>query len=230
MVLVAIAVVLVGIPFGLLLQQVTTDGFLTALDESAARWTNRRVQGEDGVIGAMHFISFLGKPIFLTIVVGLPALWLLRRGAHKLVIFLAVTCIGGGIVDTLVKIAVGRSRPEVDDPIVEAFGKSFPSGHSMSSIICYGALVIVFGPLLSDGMRRLATVAAALLVLAIGGSRLVLGVHFITDVLGGYILGAAWLIGSVAAFETWRADRGRRKTEPLAEGVEPEEAKELVAS
>src|SRR5687767_6198985 len=90
-VLVAVAVVLVGIPFGLLLQQVTTDGFLTALDESAARWTNRRVHGEDGVIGVMEFVSFLGKPIFLTVAVGLPALWLLRRGAYKIVIFLAVT-------------------------------------------------------------------------------------------------------------------------------------------
>ena len=228
--LLGVALVLVGIPFGLLLQQVTTDGFLTALDESAARWTNRRVQGEDGVIGAMHFISFLGKPIFLAIVVGLPALWLLRRGAHKLVIFLAVTCIGGGIVDTLVKLAVGRSRPEVDDPIVEAFGKSFPSGHSMSSLVCYGALLIVFAPLMSAGVRRAATAFVVVLVLAIGVSRLVLGVHFITDIVGGYVLGAAWLIGSVAAFETWRADRGRRTTEPLVEGVEPEETEELVAT
>jgi undecaprenyl-diphosphatase len=228
-VLAAVAVVLVGIPFGLLLQQVTTDGPLTALDESAASWTNRHVQGEDGVIGAMHVLSFLGKPIFLFIAVGLPALWLLRQGARKLVVFLAVTCIGGGIVDSLVKIAVGRSRPEVDDPIVEAFGKSFPSGHSMSSIICYGALLIAFAPVLSDRARRAATVGVVVLVLAIGGSRLVLGVHFISDVLGGYVLGAAWLVGSVAAFETWRADRGRRRTEPLVEGVEPEEAA-LVAT
>ena len=48
----------------------------------------------------MHVVSFLGKPIFLFVAVGLPALWLLRRGAHKLVVFLAVTCIGGGLVDT----------------------------------------------------------------------------------------------------------------------------------
>ena len=221
---------LVGIPFGLLLHQVTTDGALTALDESAASWTNRRVRGEDGVIGFMEFVSFLGKPIFLTFAVGLPGLWLVRRGAYKLAIFLAVTSIGGGIVDTIVKIAVGRPRPEVDEPIVEAFGNSFPSGHSMSSLVCYGALLIAFAPLLSDAVRRVAIAATALLVLAIGASRLVLGVHFISDVLGGYVLGAAWLIGSVAAFETWRADRGRRKTEPLVEGVEPEETKELAST
>jgi undecaprenyl-diphosphatase len=230
LVLLGVALVLVGIPFGLLLQQVTSDGFLTSLDESAAQWTNRRVRGEDGVIGAMEFVSFLGKPIFLIVVVGLPGLWLLRRRAHRLVVFLAVTTIGGSIVNSIVKITVGRSRPEVDEPIAEAFGKSFPSGHSMSSLVCYGALLIALAPLLSDRVRRAATAFVVVLVLAIGASRLVLGVHFITDVLGGYVLGAAWLIGSVAAFETWRADRGRRRTDPLVEGVEPEEAKELVAT
>jgi membrane-associated phospholipid phosphatase len=229
-VLVAIAVALVGIPFGLLLQQVTTDGPLTALDESAAVWTNRHVRGEDGVIGLMEIVSFLGKPVFLAVAVGLPGIWLLRHGAHKLVVFLAVTSIGGGIVDTIVKVAVGRSRPVHDQPIIEAFGQSFPSGHSMSSVVCYGALLVVFVPVLSDRVRRLAIAAVVVLVLAIGASRLVLGVHFISDVVGGYVLGAAWLLGSVAAFETWRADRGRRTTHPLSEGVEPEETRDLVST
>jgi undecaprenyl-diphosphatase len=61
--------------------------------------------------------------------------------------------------------------------------------------------------------------------MAIGFSRLTLGVHYVSDVLGGYVLGAAWLLASVAAFEIWREDRGRRPTKPLEEGVEPEEAK-----
>lgn len=227
--LVALAVVLTGIPFGLLLHQVATDGPLTGLDESAARWTNRRMQGEDGVIGLMEAVSFLGKPVFLAAVVGIPALWLLRRGAHRLVVFLVVTTVGGGIVDSVVKVAVGRPRPAVEEPIVEAFGKSFPSGHSMSSLVCYGALLVAFAPLLSPRGRRVALAAVVVLVLGIGGSRLVLGVHYISDVVGGYALGAAWLAGSVAAFETWRADRGRRRTRPVTEGVEPEEAAELVA-
>ncbi len=70
--------------------------------------------------------------------------------------------------------------------------------------------------------------APARSILAIGFSRLALGVHYVSDVLGGYALGAAWLVGSVAAFEIWREDRGRRRTHPLEEGVEPEEAEVLV--
>jgi undecaprenyl-diphosphatase len=224
------AMALVGIPFGLLLHQVTTDGPLTALDDSAARWLNERFHGEDGVISALHVVSFLGKPIFLLFAIGIPGLWIFLHGGRKLGIFLAVTCIGGGIVDTIVKVAVGRPRPEVDEPIIEAFGKSFPSGHSMQAVVCYGALLLVFLPLLNGRVRTLAIWSYVALFLAIGFSRLSLGVHFISDVLGGYVLGAAWLAGSVALFEIWREERGKRPTHVTEEGVEPEEAEQLTTA
>jgi undecaprenyl-diphosphatase len=227
-VLFALAVALVGIPFGFLLHQVTTDGPLTALDDSAARWLNARIQGEDGVVALLQAVSFTGKPIFLVFAIGIPGVWVLRHGGTKLAIFLAVTCLGGGVVDTIVKVAVGRPRPEVDEPIVEAFGNSFPSGHSMQAVVCYGALLLVFLPLIDGRTRHLSIGAYVGLVIAIGVSRLALGVHFISDVLGGYVLGAAWLAASVAAFEIWREERGKRVTHPMAEGVEPEESESLV--
>jgi undecaprenyl-diphosphatase len=144
------------------------------------------------------------------------------------VAFLVLTVLGGGIVDSLVKMLVNRPRPHVDHPIQTAMGKSFPSGHSMSSLICYGALLVIFLPVLTRPRdRRIAVVATCVLVLAIGLSRLMLGVHFVTDVLGGYVLGAAWLAGAVAIFEVWRIERGKRPTEPLAEGVEPEAGRAL---
>jgi undecaprenyl-diphosphatase len=92
----------------------------------------------------------------------------------------------------------------------------------MSSLVTYGALLLVFLPLLPRARRHLAAGATAVLVLAIGCSRLLLGVHFVSDVVGGYVLGAAWLVAGVAAFETWRVEEGRRRTHPLDEGVEPE--------
>jgi membrane-associated phospholipid phosphatase len=227
----AVALALVGIPFGFLLQQVASDGPLTVLDEDAAAALNRWVFDRPNFVDAMQAISFLGKPIWLFVVIGLPSVWLLVRGERRLVAFLVVTSIGGGLVDTAVKLAVGRPRPEVDEPIAEAFGRSFPSGHSMSATVCYGALLLVFIPILgSDVRRRLAIGAAVVLVLAIGFSRLALGVHFVSDVVGGYVLGLAWLVASVAAFEIWRSERGRRRTRPLEEGVEPEETRDLVSS
>lgn len=226
--LLGLALAIVGIPFGFLLHQVAIHGPFTGLDEDGARWLNDRVAGNDVLVTLLEAISFTGKPIFLLFAIGIPGAWVLWRGGRKLAVFLAVTCLGGGIISTIVKVTVGRPRPEVDEPILTAFGKSFPSGHSMAALVCYGALLLVFLPLLDRRRRTVAISATAVLILLIGFSRLTLGVHFVSDVLGGYALGAAWLTASVAAFEIWREERGRRPTHPLEEGVEPEEAEELV--
>ena len=226
--LLAVAIVLTGIPFGLLLHQVTQDGPLTRLDDRWARWLHERVADDGTAETVLRAVSFTGKPISLAVLVGLPTLWLLRRGARRLALFLVVVSIGGGIVDSAVKVAVGRPRPTFDEPIATAFGKSFPSGHSMSSLICFGALLVVFLPLVPRRGRPWCVALTALWVLAIGVSRLALGVHYVSDVLGGYVLGAAWLIGSVALFEVWRAERGRKPTRPFSEGVEPEETAKVA--
>jgi undecaprenyl-diphosphatase len=227
-VLFAVAVSLVGVPFGLLLEQVVTKGPLTEADTGVAEWLHERVAGSHVAIEALKVISLIGKPITLGVLIGIVVIWLLRNGARKLVVFLIATSLGGGIVDSVVKIVVGRPRPELDHPVTHAFGKSFPSGHAMSSTICFGALFLVLAPVLSPGRRRVALGLAIVLPLAIGISRLALGVHFVSDVLGGWVLGMAWLAASVAAFEIWREDRGRRTTAPLEEGVEPEEGRKLV--
>ncbi len=221
--LAGVALLLVTVPFGLLLAQVVTDGPATRWDTSIAEGLHRWVVGRDRVVDAMQVVSFLGKPIWLAVVIGLPALWLAVRQRWHLAWFLVVTAVGGGIVDTVAKVAIGRPRPELDAPVATAFGNSFPSGHAMSSTVCYGALLLAFGALLRPAARRRATAAVVVLVLAIGATRLTLGVHYVTDVLGGFVLGLAWLAGSVAVWEIWREDRGLRRTHPLEEGVEPED-------
>jgi len=223
-----LALVLIGVPFGVLLQQVSTDGPLTGFDQEGAQWLNERFADNGLAIALLQAVSFTGKPIFLLFAIGIPGAWVLWHGGRKLAVFLAVTCIGGGIIDTIVKVAVDRPRPEVEQPIATAFGKSFPSGHAMQSVVCYGALLLVLLPLLHGRARRAAIVGTAVLAALIGFSRLSLGVHYVTDILGGYVLGAAWLIASVAAFEIWREDRGRRPTSPLEDGIEPEEAEHLL--
>jgi undecaprenyl-diphosphatase len=228
-VLLIAAVSLVGIPFGYLLIQVTSNGPVTRWDHDIAGWLHDRIVDRQALIWVCDVFSFLGKPVFLFFAVGIPVVFLWRRGATKLAAFLVVTTIGGGLVDTAVKLVVGRPRPEFDNPISSARGNSFPSGHSMSSLIAYGALLVVFVPAIaSPRWRRAAIGSAVALVLAIGVSRLALGVHFVSDVLGGYTLGAAWLCASIAAFEVYREERGRPKTAPLTEGIEPEETEEAV--
>jgi undecaprenyl-diphosphatase len=224
----AIAVVLVAVPFATLTFQVLAKGPLTRLDGRIANRLNDAVNGSPTVVRILQLISWLGRPVILGAVIAVAVVILWRRHQPKLVAFLVLTSLGGGIVDSVVKMLVNRPRPHVDHPIQTAFGKSFPSGHSMSSLICYGALLVIFLPALKRTRdRHIAVAATAVLVLAIGLSRLMLGVHFVSDVVGGYVLGAAWLIGAVAIFEVWRVERGKRPSEPLSEGVEPEAGKAL---
>lgn len=225
--LLALALVLVGIPFGLLLHQVATDGPVTGLDDDLARHLNARLHDEQPALAILEGISFLGKPITLAVLVGAVVLWALARGAHRLALFLVVTGVGAGIVNTSLKLAVGRARPDVEVPVHEAFGLSFPSGHAMFSTACYGALLVALLPLVPSSWRTAARWATVSLILLIGISRLTLGVHFLTDVLGGHVLGLAWLLASVAAFEAWRSDQWLGRTRPLDEGIDPEGAERL---
>ena len=225
--LLAVALVLVGIPFGLLLHQVATEGPATGLDDDLALELNARVHDEPVAVALLEAVSFLGRPITLVVIVGGVVLGPFVRRAPRLALFLAVTGIGAGVVNTSLKLAVGRARPEVDVPVHGALGLSFPSGHAMFSTACYGALLVALLPLVPSGWRGVLRWSTVALVLAIGFTRLALGVHFLTDVLGGHVLGLAWLAASVAAFEAWRSDQWLARTHPLTEGVDPEGAARL---
>lgn len=222
--LLGLALVLVGIPFALLLHQVVEDGPLTGLDDRTARWLHDRVVDDGAVVTVMRLVTWVGRGTVLFVIMAAAVLVLLARGQRRLALFLTVVGLGGGVLSSLVKLAVGRPRPAWEDPLATAFGKSFPSGHALGSLVCFGALLVVFLPFVARRWRPVAVAATTVLVAAIGLSRLVLGVHYLSDVLAGYVLGGAWLAGSVALFETWRIERGRRPTDALSEGIEPEVA------
>lgn len=224
--LLAVALVLVAVPFGVLLDQVVRSGPLVRADTAAANDLHGWVRGSPGAVRALQVVSFLGSPPWLTIIVVAAVVFTLRHRRVRLAVFLVATTVAGGLIDTAVKIAVDRDRPSLEAPVATAHGQSFPSGHAMSSTVAYGALLLVLLPAVPARARRPVMAFAAVLVLAIGFTRLALGVHYITDVLGGYVLGLAWLAASTAAFSVWRVERGRPPVEPL-EGLEPEAAADL---
>lgn len=226
--LAVVALVLVAVPFSYLLFEVLGGGPITELDGDLADRLNAAVHGHDGWVGVLHAISWLGRPPTLWVATGIGVVVTWRHGARRLTTFLVATTLGGGVLSTAVKVLVDRPRPEVDHPIVTAFGKSFPSGHALSSTVVFGALLLAFLPMVRGRHRHLAVGLVVVLVLAIGSSRVLLGVHFLSDVLAGYLLGLAWLLAATAVFETWRVERGRRPSHPLEEGVEPEAAAALA--
>lgn len=221
--------VLVAVPFGWLLAQIDQDGSVSRLDTTVAADLHEWARRSSGPVGALRAVTHLGSPWWLWAMVVPAVVFVGRRHRSRLAVFLVATTLGGGLLNSVVKLAVDRARPEFAEPIATAAGRSFPSGHAMSSTVVYGALVVVFLPVAVRHGRRLATVAIAAvvaLVVVICFSRLALGVHYVSDVLGGVALGLAWLCLSVAAFSNWREDRGLPPVEPF-EGLEPEAAADL---
>ena len=219
----ALATLLVMLPFSYLLVQVTSSGPLTRADSDIAESIHNVIVGNSVLIGLAHFLSFLGSPVWFYLTVGAAAIFFWRRGSKRIAIYLAVTNLVGGFIDTIVKVAVDRPRPELEDPITHAFGKSFPSGHTMASTIGYGTLLLAFLPLIPNRWRVPAICGYVFIVFSIASSRLALGVHFFSDVLGGFVLGLAWMIAATAAFSIWRTERGKPPVE-VSEGLEPEQA------
>ena len=217
----ALALVLVAVPFALLLDQVVREGPLLEVDRWAADTLHEQVLDRPLLVDALQVVSFLGKPPFLYAIVAAVGGWLLwRRRVHLAVYLVSTTLVGAGL-NLAVKAAVDRERPigTFDEPVASAAGASFPSGHAMISTVAYGALLLTLLPLVARRRRSVAVAATAVLVLAIGFTRLALGVHWVSDVLGGHVLGVAWVCVTTAAFEIWREERGVRRTEPLEEGV-----------
>jgi membrane-associated phospholipid phosphatase len=119
-------------------------------------------------------------------------LWLTH---HRLSVgLLFVALVGGGFLNTVLKDVFGRARPSVVEQLTDVSSQSFPSGHSMTAFISYAAVAYLGGRLEPTPTLRWTTwILTGLLILAIGASRVYLGVHYPSDVVGGYLAGLAWL-------------------------------------
>jgi undecaprenyl-diphosphatase len=204
--LLAGAVLLVAVPFGLLLEQVTRDGPLTRVDTSAANHLHQWLRGSPALVSALEVVTTLGSFWWLSLVVIAASVALLRVGRRRAVVFLVAASITDELLIRVVKALVGRPRPSLLAPVATATGKRFPSGHTMGATVVYGAVVLLFAARRSPRVRRLAVVAWLVLVGSIAFTRLALGVHYITDVLAGFVLGCAWLALATAAFRVWQQE------------------------
>lgn len=215
-VLALVSLALVAIPFGLLLFFVQ-DRWppLRAIDEGARDDLHRFALDHNAFTTVMKALSTAGSaPVYVAVFAVITG-WLLYQRKPRLATFTAVTEAGGAVLNEVVKTIVHRARPTVADPVAHASGLSFPSGHAQSAVVAYSLLLLLFWHGLTPVWRRVATTAAAAMVLGIGLSRIALSVHYVSDVLAGYALGAAWIVAMTAAFNAWHHERPPRfKEEP----------------
>lgn len=216
-----VALLLVAVPFSLLLVEVRRSGPLLVLDRAVAEALHDAVRGRDALVIALKVVTALGTFVGMGTLVAIGSVVLVRAGRRRLLGFLLVVSAGGWVLNNAIKLAVGRPRPTFEDPLATAHGLSFPSGHAMNSAAILGALLLVFLPAVAPARRRVVAALTVALVVLIGFTRLALGVHYLTDVVAGFVLGLAWLAACVALFSIWREERGRPPAHGL-EGVEPE--------
>ncbi|MEP7033947.1 MAG: phosphatase PAP2 family protein [Dermatophilaceae bacterium] len=227
-VLAAVALALVAVPFALVLLLVEDKWPpLLRADSGARDSLHAYAVSHTGFVGAMQLISNLGSAVAWQIVLVPVVVWLLVRRLPRLALFVVIATAGSSLLNAGVKASVHRLRPVLTNPVAHENGLSFPSGHAQAAIVGYSVLLLVFLPILHGAWRRAAIALAVFMVLAIGFSRIALGVHYLSDVLGGFVLGAAWVVAMTAAFNALRVDRGRRRVD-VSEGLEPEQSARLA--
>ena len=221
---------LVAIPFLLLLLLVESSWQpLEDLDTNAADSLNSFAQGDATWVHVLEVGAVVFQPWVFRIIVLVVAAWLWQRGARRLATWAVVTMAIGGVLAGVLKVIVNRARPHFPDPVAHASGYSFPSGHALNSLLAVGVLILIFLPVLRTTGRVVAYAVGAVVVLLTGFDRVALGVHYVSDVVAGWVVALAVLTGTAAAFEIWRREQGRRPS-PVSEGLEPEAAPEIKDS
>lgn len=143
---------------------------------------------------AARTVTHLGDPWVIVAVTAVAAVALIRARRFRLGSFVVLATAGATIASSVAKLAIDRSRPPPTLWLSRAWGPSFPSGHATQSIACWGALAIVACVLVrSRRWRTLMVVATAVIALAVGTSRIYLGVHWFSDVVCGWALASLWL-------------------------------------
>ena len=197
-----------GLWFGDIAEDMSRDAATRVLDDSITAWFH--THGNALLTRIFRVITFFGSVGFLSFASILVALVLaLRRNFYRL---LAVTlAVGGGaLLNLLLKHFFHRQRPVLENPLVTLSSFGFPSGHTMGSTLFYGVLALVITYSIRSWLRRtMVGFAAGLMIGLIGLSRIYLGAHYFTDVIGAIAVGLAWLAFSWTGVETLRRRRGR---------------------
>lgn len=147
-----------------------------------------RLEENELLFTFFYFVTFLGSRIILIpfVIIGSSYLYFKFRSFQPSIVLISGTLLSY-VLNELIKLVVKRVRPSIMEEVF-GIGYSFPSGHAMISTVCYTIFVFYLLKIIKEKRRRqLIIISTITMLLLIGYSRIVLGVHYFTDVLGGYL-------------------------------------------
>ena len=194
--------------FVLLARAYVDGGLVVSFDDNVSRWVADNLPGSIEWIARV--VTWLGGVIGASVVtvVAVVVLWRASRRADA--VFLAAAFVGINVLVAVLKAVYERARPDLGTvPLPHSY--SFPSGHAATAVVLYGALGVLLAERASSRLRAVGWLAgAAVLALAIGTSRVLLNVHFVSDVAAGFAVGLAWLCCCLIVRDVLRGEQGER--------------------
>jgi undecaprenyl-diphosphatase len=194
--------------FVLLARAYVKGGLVVSFDDNVSRWVADNLPGP--IESIARIVTRLGGVVVASAVtvVAVAVLWRASRRADAL--FLAAAFVGINVLVPILKAVYERARPDLGTvPLPHSY--SFPSGHAATAVVLYGALGVLLAERSSSRLRAVGWLAgAAVLALAIGTSRVLLNVHFVSDVAAGFAVGLAWLCCCLIVRDVLRGERGER--------------------
>ena len=187
-----------------------TTSSVNQFDQAINAWFQHERQPAETAL--LIAVTTVGGPIGMVPMTVVLAAILLVRKERASAIFVVVTAAGGALLNLGLKLLFARARPDLTSALTTPSGFSFPSGHAMGSFITLGAFAYIALRQPWPWAGKSATLALALtMVLLVGVSRVYLGVHWTSDIAGGWSAGTVWLASAVTAFEMLLRLRQRRR-------------------
>ncbi len=201
----------VAIVFGLLLAMINTNSWLGHADTSIAEWGARH--GHSQAVKILKWVTQLGSTIVVIVVLLAVAIAdYLRRRSREVFVFVVAVGVGELVLNNALKLIIRRDRPNVLHLVV-AHGYSFPSGHTTAAAAAWSAAALVLGRDRPRVVRAMLAAGAALIAVSVATSRALLGVHFLSDVIGGLFLGWGWFMLVAIVF----GGRAQRLGDPVSD-------------
>lgn len=207
----AVLLVLASALFGAIAEDVVTAQAITILDVHVAQWLH--AHGTSAMTRFMLLVTYVHGIGGIAVLATAFGIYLARQKAYYWLLSLVLAVAGGAALNVAMKYAFHRARPSFDDPLMTLATYSFPSGHTAGSTTFYGVLACYLFSRFQTWPARLTIVMAAVGMTAlVGMSRMYLGVHYLSDVLGAVAEACAWLALIITAVSTLR----RRQVHPTA--------------